>query len=78
MPGARRFVQNFVTDRGHAVKTAALSGDPDGAETVSELWFDDAAQLTAAVRSEAGKRLLHGDPMLRPIGIYLTEELQVV
>ena len=77
VPGARRFVQNFVTDRGHAVKTAAASGDPQGAEAVSELWFDDVAQLRAAVASEAGQRLLHGDAMLRPVGIYLMEELRI-
>ena len=78
VPGARRFMQNFVTDRGHAVRTAAQSGDPSGAETVSELWFDDAAHLKAAVASEAGKKLLHGDSMLRPVGIYLMEEVRIV
>jgi len=78
VPGARRFVQNFVTERGHPVKTAALSGDPDGAEAVSELWFDSAEQLHAAVASEAGRRLIHGDPMLRPVGIYRMEEIRVV
>ena len=77
VPGARRFVQNFVIDRGHAVKTAALSGDPSGAEAVSELWFDDAQQLKAAVASEAGRRLLHDDSMLRPVGIYLVQEVRI-
>lgn len=77
IPGARRFVQNFVTDRGHAVKTAARSGNPDGAEAVSELWFDDVAQLHAAVASEAGRRLLHDDAMLRPVGIYVVEEVRI-
>lgn len=77
IPGARRFVQNFVTDRAHAVKTAALSGDPDGAEAVSELWFDDVAQLKAAVASKAGQRLLHGDAILRPVGIYVVEEVRI-
>ncbi len=77
VPGARRFVQNFVTDRGHAVKTGALSGDPSGAESVSELWFDDTDQLKAAVGSEAGKRLLHGDNLLRPVGIYRVEEVRI-
>lgn len=78
VPGARRFVQNFVTDRGHAVKTAALSGDPDGAEAVSELWFDSAEDLHAAIASEAGRRLIHGDPMLRPVGLYRMEEVRIV
>ena len=78
VPGARRFVPNFVTDRGHAVKTAALSGNPDGAETVSELWFDNEQQLQAAVASEAGRKLLHGDPLLRPVGIYRMEEVRIV
>lgn len=78
LPGAQRFVQNFVTDRGHAVKTAAQSGDPSAAETVSELWFDDAKQLKAAVASKAGQRLLHNDGMLAPVGIYLVEEVRIV
>jgi len=77
VPGARRFVQNFVTDRSHAVKTAAGSGDPSGAETVSELWFDNEADLRAALASDACRKLLHGDGMLAPVGIYRMEEVRI-
>lgn len=78
VPGVRGYMQNFVTDRGHPVAAGVPSGDAAGAEAVSELWFDDAASARAAVRSDAGQRLLHGDPMLAPVGIYLVEEIQVV
>jgi len=77
VPGARRFVQNFVTDRGHPVAAGVPSGDASGAEAVSELWFDDAESARAAVASAAGRRLLHEDPMLRPVGIYLVEEVKI-
>lgn len=78
VPGVRGYIQNFVTDRGHPVAAGVPSGDASGAETVSELWFDDAARARAAAASEAGKRLLHGDTMLVPLGIYLVEEVQIV
>ncbi|VTU31907.1 EthD protein [Variovorax sp. PBL-H6] len=78
LPGVRGYMQNFVTDRGHPVAAGVPSGDAAGAEAVSELWFDDAASARAAVQSDAGKRLLHGDPMLAPVGIYLVEEIHVV
>lgn len=76
--GVRGFVQNFVTDRGHPVAAGVPSGDASGAEAVSELWFDDAAAAREAARSAAGRRLLHDDPMLMPVGIYLVEEVRMV
>lgn len=76
--GARRFVQNFVTDRTHPVAAGVLSGDAGGAETVSELWFEDLNSAREAANSAAGKRLLHDDPMLSPVGIYLVEEIRIV
>ncbi len=78
VPGARRFVQNFVTDRGHAVAAGVPSGDAEGAEAVSELWFDDVQQLKTAVASDAGQRLMHGDSLLMPVGIYLMDEVRIV
>ena len=78
VPGARRFVQNFVTDRAHPVAAGVPSGDPEGAEAVGELWFDDAEAARAALAGEAGRRLIHDDALLAPVGIYLVQELQVV
>ena len=77
IPGACRFVQNFVTDRGHPVAANVPSGDPRSVETISELWFDDSASLHSAVASAAGQRLLHNDPLLSPLGIYLIEEIRI-
>lgn len=76
--GARRFVQDFVTDRSHPVAGNVHAGDPSGVETISELWFDDSASLHRAVASAAGRRLLHNDPVLSPSGIYLNEEVRIV
>jgi uncharacterized protein (TIGR02118 family) len=78
LPGLRGFVQNFVTDRGHPVAAGVPSGDASGAEAVSELWFDEAAAARAAVKSEGGRHLLHKDPLLVPVGIYLIEEVSIV
>lgn len=78
VPGARRFVQNFVVDRAHPVSAGVPPGDPEGAEAVGELWFDDAEAARAALASEAGRRLVHGDALLAPVGIYLVQELQIV
>lgn len=78
LPGVRGYVQNFVTDRGHPVAAGVPSGDASGAEAVSELWFDDAASARAAVLGDAGQRLLHGDPLLVPVGIYLAQEVRIV
>ncbi len=78
VPGAGRFVQNFVTDRAHPVAAGVPSGDPEGAEAVGELWFDDAEAARAALAGEAGRRLIHDDALLAPVGIYLVQELQVV
>jgi uncharacterized protein (TIGR02118 family) len=77
LPGVRGFVQNFVTDRGHPVAAGVPSGDASGAEAISELWFDDAASARAAVDSVAGRKLLHEDPMLAPVGIYLIDEIRI-
>ena len=78
VPKARGFVQNFVTDRGHPVSAGVPSGDASGAEAISELWFDSAADARAAVNSDAGRRLLHEDAWLAPVGIYLVEEVHIV
>lgn len=77
LPGVRGHIQNFVVDRSHPVAAGVPSGDASGAEAVSELWFDDAASARDAARSEAGQRLLHGDPLLAPVGIYLVEEVHI-
>jgi uncharacterized protein (TIGR02118 family) len=77
LPGVRGYMQNFVTDRGHPVSAGVPSGDASGAEAVSELWFDDAASARAAAASAAGQQLLHDDPMLAPVGIYLVEEVKI-
>lgn len=78
VPGLRGHFQNFVTDRGHPVAAGVPSGDASGAEAISEWWFDDMASARAASQSEAGRRGLHGDPMLAPVGIFLVEEVQIV
>jgi uncharacterized protein (TIGR02118 family) len=77
VPGARRFVQNFVTDRSHPVSAGVPSGDASGAEALSELWFDDADALHAALRSEPGRRLVFEDALLRPVGVYRAEEVHI-
>jgi uncharacterized protein (TIGR02118 family) len=77
VPGVRGYIQNFVTDRGHPVAAGVPSGDASGAEAVGELWFDDAASARAAAASAAGRRLLHEDSMLAPVGIYLVEEVKI-
>lgn len=78
LPGVRGYVQNFVTDRGHPVAAGVPSGDASGAEAISELWFDDVASARTALASMQCQRLLHEDAMLRPVGIYLVEEVQIV
>jgi uncharacterized protein (TIGR02118 family) len=77
IPGARSFVQNFVTDRSHPVAAGVPSGDASGAEAVSELWFDDADAARAAVQSAAGRKLIFEDPLLRPVGVYRVEEIHI-
>ena len=78
VPGLRRHVQNFVVDRGHPVHAGVPAGDAGAVETLSELWFDDADALRAAVRSEAGHRLIHADPLLAPIAVYRIEEVHIL
>ncbi|MDQ7971117.1 MAG: EthD family reductase [Rhodocyclaceae bacterium] len=78
LPGARRFVQNFVVDRAHPVAAGVPSGDPSGAQAVSELWFDDAASARAALQSPAGRQLIFEDPMLASLGVYLMQEVTIV
>jgi len=77
VPGCRRYVQNFVTDRGHPVAAGVPSGDPEGAEAVGEMWFDDAAHARAAFASPAGRRLLFEDELLAPVAVYLVEEVRI-
>ncbi|SEB18529.1 conserved hypothetical protein [Variovorax sp. YR216] len=78
LPGACRFVQNFVVDRAHPVSAGVPSGDPSGAEAVSELWFDDEASARAALASAAGHRLVFEDPLLAPVGVYMMQEVKIV
>lgn len=78
VPGAHRHVQNFVVDRGHPVHAGVPAGSADAVETLGEMWFDDAGALRAALASPAGQRLVHGDPLLRPIAVYRVEELRIV
>lgn len=78
LPCARRFVQNFLVDRAHPVAAGVPSGDPSGAEAVSELWFDDAASARAALESSPGRRLVFEDPLLAPVGVYLMHEAKIV
>jgi len=78
VPGCRRYVQNFVTDRGHPVAAGVPSGDPRGAEAVGEMWFDDAAAARAAFASPAGRRILFEDDLLAPVGVYRVEEVTIV
>ena len=78
VPGCRRFVQNFVVDRGHPVSAGVPSGNPEGAEAVGEMWFDDAQAARAAYASAAGRRLLFEDDALAPVAVYLVEEVKIV
>jgi len=78
LPGARRFVQNFVVDRAHAVSAGVPSGDPSGAEAVGELWFDDAASARAALESAAVRKWVLEDPLLAPVAVYLVREVKIV
>lgn len=78
VPGCRRFVQNFVIDRGHPVSAGVPSGNPEGAEAVGEMWFDDARAARAAFASAAGRRLLFEDEALAPVAVYLVEEVKIV
>lgn len=77
VPGARRFVQNFVTDRSHPVSAGVPSGDASGFEAIGELWFDDADALRAALKSPAGHALVFEDALLRPVGVYRVEEIHI-
>jgi len=78
VPGCRRFVQNFVVDRGHPVSAGVPSGNPEGAEAVGEMWFDDAQAARAAFASAAGRSLLFEDEALAPVAVYLVEEVKIV
>jgi len=78
VPGCGRFVQNFVIDRGHPVSAGVPSGNPEGAEAVGEMWFDDAQAARAAFASAAGRRLLFEDDALAPVAVYLVEEVKIV
>lgn len=78
LPGMRRYVQNFVIDRDHPVNAGIPAGDAGGVEAVSEMWFDDAQALHAALESEAGKRLVYDDELLQPVGVYRVEEVHIV
>ena len=78
VPGCRRLVQNFVIDRGHPVAAGVPSGNPEGAEAVGEMWFDDAQAARAALASAAGRRLLFEDEALAPVAVYLVEEVKIV
>ena len=78
LPGAGRFIQNFVVDRAHAVTAGVPSGDPSGAEAVGEMWFDDAASARAALQSAAGRRWVFEDPLLAPVAVYLVQEVKIV
>jgi uncharacterized protein (TIGR02118 family) len=78
VPGVRRHVQNFVVDRSHPVHAGVPAGDAGAVDALSEMWFDDADALRAAVRSEAGHRLIHADPVLAPIAVYRIEEIHII
>ncbi|WP_187625946.1 EthD family reductase [Pseudomonas congelans] len=71
------FIQNFVVDRAHPVS----AGVPQGVlpvEAISEAWFEDVDALKAWVSSDVGQRLIHQDPMLKTIGVYVIEELTII
>lgn len=78
VPGARRHVQNFVVDRSHPVHAGVPAGNADAVEALTEMWFDDADSLRAALASPAGQRLVYGDPMLSPIAVYRIEEIHIL
>lgn len=78
VPGARRQVQNFVVDRSHPVHAGVPAGSADAVDTLTELWFDDVASLRAGLASPAGRRLVHGDPLLAPIAVYRIEEIHII
>jgi uncharacterized protein (TIGR02118 family) len=77
LPGMGRFVQNFVVDRGHPVHAGVPAGDAAGVETLSEMWFESEDALRKAVDSDAGRRLIHDDPLLRPMAVYRIEEIRI-
>ncbi|MDA7419196.1 EthD family reductase [Xenophilus arseniciresistens] len=77
VPGLQRCVQNFVVDRSHPVQAGVPAGDASFVESVGEAWFDSVEALRAAVSSEAGRALLHGDPALAPFAIYRIEEIRI-
>lgn len=76
--GARRFVQNFVVDRGHPVSAGVPAGDARKVEAVSELWFDDVDALRAAVTSKEGRRLIFDDELLKPMAVYGIDEIHIL
>lgn len=78
VPGARRFVQNFLVDRNHPVHAGVAAGDPGPLETVSELWFEDEASMRTALASDAGRRLIYRDSLLVPIVVYGIEEVHII
>lgn len=78
VPGLRRCVQNFVVDRSHPVHAGVPAGDAGAVETLTEMWFDDADAVRAAVESEAGRRLIHEHPLLSPFAVYRIEEVHII
>lgn len=86
LPGLGSYRQNHILERIYEADDSPVQAI-DGISqlsfpTVADMVRSDASPEYASckedIRSEAGQRLLHGDPMLRPIGIYLSEELQIV
>ncbi|MCR4470434.1 EthD family reductase [Burkholderia sp. SCN-KJ] len=70
-------IQNFVIDRAHPV----FAGVPQGSlpvEAITEAWFGDASETKDWVASTEGKKLIHEDPLLKTIGVYVIEERTIV
>jgi uncharacterized protein (TIGR02118 family) len=78
LPGAGRWVQNFVIDRSHPVQAGVPAGDAAYVETMSEMWFDDAQALRAALATPAGHAMVHADPLLAPFAVYRIEEVHII
>lgn len=76
VPSPSGFVQNFVTDRSHPVEAGIPSGDIP-VVAISELWMGNAAILKAFAESAEGCTFIHRDPLLKPIGVYLVEEVSI-
>lgn len=68
---------NFVIDRAHPVS----AGIPQGTlpvEAITEAWLGDVSEIKEWVASSEGNKLIHEDPLLKTIGVYVIEERTIL